>query len=689
MRKIIAVLMVLVNALLFFNTREVFMQQDFADMVQLHLFHPDVVHTTLMIEGQNSEEISEGVSDAIFDRFEQLTIQYDLVILNAESERMYNYSWHIASNVPIDELFNLITDVSLNFNEQDHYFYTNQDHMENGVHFFLLNNRLEVQISPMRAMGRIRGNQYSFISTSQDDLEAAVASFMNEFSDYIVYTAELVSEPFVFEDEMASFLPAIIIMSMMLIFLIIIMYVHLSAKKIAIHKTMGLSFLIVIKELFLPLLAIIIVAIIITQSLLFLLVIGVINDRTIPIIRTLVNIGLLQLVGIIVTLAISSLLILLIPTYSMLKNSSINRFLMGANYVVKIVVLLLMLPSISYRIDLIQDELQMLRHIRHYEQNSNFSTYEFSPWLLPRYSGDGYFTLIRTLTGEFFTNPDPAIIYEHDILYQYHLAYRILNEAGAIFSDSSTFNSGEPVLNVNENYIRKHHIVDLDGNIIDLNESTSERVYLLPEMYLERSFVQDIINRGSEVIPIKNEQAVFDYGLGWSTWGIERNPYVIAVTRDATFVLWDSPLQHVFFDGDFNELLRETNFYNRMVISTVGDELNQIRSRHMTELMNHVFVITPSLLLVLVIIAQYSYLFLKVYKKRLYASKIMGHSPLRSLFQLLLESTLAVVASISIAWYLRIDFRLLLIVILFDVAVYLIVVARSAWKEPLVFDYND
>ena len=689
MKKVIAILFILVNTLLFFNTREVFMQKDFADMVQLHLLHPDVVHSTLMIDNLNNESISKETSDAMFDKFEQLTVQYDLTILHAESEKIYHYNWYVASNIPIDELFSLVTDVSLNFNEQDSYFYTNRRDLENGINFFLINSQLDVRISPMRAMGRIRGNTYTFVATSQADLESAVALFMDEFGDYVMYIAEFGSDPFVLEEEIAAFLPPIIAITMMLIFLIIIMYIHFFSKKIAIYKTMGLSFFIVIKELFLPLLIVIIVTIFTTQSLLFLFITSVINDRTIHVVTALINIGFLQLIGVIVTLIVGSLLILFIPTYSMLKNSSLNRFLMGANYVAKIVVLLLILPSISYRIDLIQENLQVLSYVRHYEQKGNLNAYQFSPELLPRYGGDGYLTLMINLSREFITDVDPSIIYEHDILYQYHLAYRILNEAGAILSDSSTFTSGEPVLNVNENYIRKHHIIDLDGNIVDLSQTTSDRVYLVPQIYLERTFVRDIISRGSAIIPIKNEQTVFDYGLGWRFWGIEKNPYVISVTRDSAFVLWASPLQDVFFDGDFNELLRETVFYNRMTISTVGYELNQIRNGHITELMNHTFAIVPNLLLVSVIIIQYSYLFLKVYKKRLYANKIMGHNPLRNLSQLLLESILAVIASILIAWYLRVDFRLIAVVVLLDLAVYLIVVAWFTWKDSLVFDYKE
>jgi len=552
MKKVITILFILVNALLFFNTREVFMQQDQADMLRLPVFHPDAMLTTLRIGFFDDSHISPEVSEAMFERFEELTTEYDLVIFGGGSEGFHQINWYVASSIPIDERFNLITGVSVNFNENTTYFYTNHHNVANGVHFFLLNNQLEVQLQPMRAMGQIRTNGwYFFASTNQETLDTAVGLFIDEFSEYASIT-EALSDPFMLEDEIASFLPPTIIMTMMLVFLIIIMYVHLYSKKIAIFKTMGLSYGVAVKELFLPLFIIITVTIAATQTLLFFFVIGVINHRTIPIIEALINMGFWQLVGMMVTFAISSLLLLLIPSYAMLKNSSLNRLLMGANYIAKIVVLLLILPTISDRIDLMQEPLQRLNHVRHYEQNGDFKHYQFSPWLLSRYNADGYIGVLMGLSGEFFENPDPNIIYEHDILYQYHLAYQILNEAGAILSDSSTFFSGEPVLNVNENYIRKHHIIDLDGNIVDLNQTSSDTVHLVPEMYLGRGFVGDIINRGDDVIPIKNDQIVFDYSLGWDFQGIREVPYVISVARDGSFDLQASPLSNVFFDGDFN-----------------------------------------------------------------------------------------------------------------------------------------
>lgn len=666
MKKIIAILMILVNMLLFFSTREVYLQKDFADMVQLHEIHPDARHVTLMIENIDDD----GISDQIFDKFEMLTTQFNLHILTNESERMNDYHWYVASHTPIDELFHLITDQSLNFNEQMGRFYTNGAYLEGGVNFFLLNNRMNVRISPMRSMGLIRERQYTFVAMSQADLDASVSRFMAEFGGHVLQQIEWISEPFVIEAEMNTFLPTTIVTSMILLFLMIIMYIHMESKKIAIYKIMGLSFLSLAKEMFLPVFAVISFSIFTTHLALFVSMIGSINDRTVPFILMLIYIFIWQLFGVVITFATGSLLMRLIPTYAMLKNSNFNRYLMGANYVMKIIVLVVMLPGISYRIDLLQHETQILKHVHHYRQNAQIDTYQFSPRLLPRYAGDGYLTLIRELSVAYFIDPDPTIIENHHLLYDYHWAYQILNEAGAIFSDYAMFFTGEHVLNVNENYIRKHDIIDSNGNVIQLGQITSDRVYLIPEMYLEREFVNDIINDGATVMPIQNQQTLYDYGLTWQWQQITKDPIVVSVIMDHAFVLWSSPLQHVFLDGDFNEILQDTPFYNRMVISTVKEELAQIQNRHITALIDHLFVMLPSLVLLLIIIIQYAYLYVKVYRKRLIANQMMGHNPWRNFSQLLIESVLAILASLSVAWYLNLDIRLLLIVVLFDLAIY-------------------
>ena len=691
MKKIIAILFILVNALLFFNIREVFMENDLSDVFHMQRFYPDIVDTSLIISNLNNESISDESSEAIFDMFRYLTQRYDMLIVYEEFifERD-EYNLYFATDTPIDQRLGLVTDVSLNFNEQDDYFYTNQHNIENSINFFLLNNRLDVRISPITAMGTIRGGEYTLIATSQADLDEIVALFLAEFDSYVDQVIDFSGEPLDVEEEINAFLSPIILVTMVLIFLIIIMYIHIYSKKIAVFKTMGISFFHLVKQLFLPLLILIALTIVITSVVLFFLFVSALNVRTIPIIETLVRSGGMQLLGVITTMVVSCLLLLLIPTYSLLKNSNINRFLMGANYLMKIVVLVMMLPLISERFDLIQDNLRMINPVRHYERNGLLADYQFSPMLHPRYRGDGYSTLFMELIMEVgIDNIDPDIIYEHELLYEYHRAFRILNEAGAIFCQSSEMFSGEPLLVVNENYVAKHSIRDLYGDLVDLSQGDSDIVFLIPEIYLERGFVTSLINSGDEIVVIENDQSMFDYSLGWRVWGLPSQQYALMVYRDTAFRFDASPFHFVFIDDDINELLSDTSFYDRILVSTVGDELNRIREWHLHEVTDHIMMMAPTFALVLIIIVQYSYLFLKVFKKRIYAKKIMGHNPLRIFSRLLLESSLAVVVAIFVAWYVGFDFRLLMMIILFDIFVYLAIVAISQWRHSLVFDYYE
>ena len=455
---------------------------------------------------------------------------------------------------------------------------------------------------------------------------------------------------------------------------------------------MGVSFFNVVKQIFIPLLFIIILTITLTYLGLFFIFITDLNIRTIPIVQILVRVGGLQLFGVVTVLVISSVLLLLIPLYSLLKNNSMNRILMSVNYVMKVTVLVVMLPLVSTRINLMQENLTMINHVRHYQQNSTVLNHQFSPMLQPRYRGDGYDTLLMELL-RFGAGapPDPAIIYEHNLLYEYHRAHQILMDAGAIFVQSSALFMGEPVLIVNENYLFTHPIRDLYGNFVCLSDFTADSVYLVPEIYSNERFIAGMIERGDQIVIIDNEQAVFDYTLFWR-WqfgNIPIQPYIIHVFRDDVFRLTASPFNFVFYDGDFNGILYDTIFYNRIVISTMADELQQIRSSQIDDVIEHVLVMLPMLLLVLMIIIQYSYLYLKTYQKRVYTRKLVGHNQFAIFSHLLIESSLAVLAAVSVAWYLRLDFMLLFTVILFDFAVYLVTIAVSKWKHSLTAEYSE
>jgi len=660
------------------------MEQDYVDMLQIYTVQPDVIHTSLMI---NNESMSNASSEAMFDMFRHLVHNFDVMISYGESDfRRSEYFFYIISDIPIDERLGLLTDVSLNFAYHVEYFYTNQRNIENGVSFFLLNNRIDVRFYPITAMGTIRGGAYFFIARSQSELDEVIAIFMAEFDVYVDRIITFDADSFDTDEAIESFLSPIIIVTMALIALVTIMYIHTNSKKIAIIKTMGIPFHQQVKQLFLPLLLVITLTIAATNLLLFTIFVNAINERTIPILWTLVHSVGLQLLGVVSTLLIGSLLLLFIPSYSLLKNSSYIRFLMGANYFLKIAVLIVMIPFLSGRVDLIQDNLRNINHVNHYERNSSIVDSQFSPNFMAGYFGGEYYSVLRYLWTEVgIRNVVPEIIYEHPILYEYHRAFHILNKAGAIFCRGIILSGGRPGLLVNENFLERHPVQDINGNEVSLHQSKSDAIYLIPEMYMDVGFSGNLFNQEDEVIIIKNEQNIFDYSLEWIWAGIPTQPYIIRVYRDTAFRLDASPFRHMFFDGDFNGLLRDTSFYNRILVSTVGEELNRVRELHTREATEHILVMTPTFALVLVIIIQYSYLYSKVYQKRIYAQKIMGYSSLRIFSRLLFESSLAVIVAISVVWYLQLDIRLLVGVLMLEVIAYLATVAYSQWRQSLVY----
>jgi len=693
MKKIIIVLLVLVNVLLFLSIREAYFENDFADMVQLHNAQPDIVHSALIISNPHDDLIGVETSDAIFEMFRYLSRRFDLMIMYGENFSEHNeYTTYLIANSPIDERLGLVTETSLDFfYDNTGYFYTNQRNVDSGINFFLLNNRITVNLFPITAMGIIRGGEYFVVARTQEELEESISIFMAEFGSYVDRRVDFGATTFGVEEVVDTFLLPTILILMLMIAIIIIIVIHSYSKKIAIYKTLGISVFHIAKQLFFPLIGLFILTIVAVNTVLFAAFVGVINIRTIPIIMTLVRSMTLQLIGVTVTIAVSCLLLLFIPTYSLLKNSNFSRLLMGANFVVKIAALIVMVALLSGRIDLIQNNFRVINHVRSLDENAGISNYEFSPMLNPRYRGDGYHSLLIDLFRRIDVqqNVDPNIIYEYEILYEYHRAYRLLNDAGAIFCYGTGEFGGLPsILTVNENYLAKHPVKDVYGNIVDLRQNTSDIIYLVPEIHLNSSFVQDLAALGYDIMVIGNEQTVIDYSLGWQLFdNISEQPYIINVFTDAAFFLDASPFSSVFIDADFNELMRDTIFYDKILISTVGSELRQIRERHIQETLEHIFVMVPIYALILVIIIQYSYLYSKVFNKRIYVQKTMGHNPFRIFAQMLFESCLAVLVVVSIGWYLQLDIRLLLMVLAMEVVVYLAVVAKPARKHSFGHNY--
>lgn len=669
MRKLIALLFVILNIVIFFNTRDVFFQKDELEMVR----GIDAAYWYMLsIENINNDSISHEESRLVFDFFEELVSTYDLVILFSEFEDgLINH--YVMAVAPIDEVFNLTTTRSVKFPENDAYFYTNRKNIENGIHFFLLNDLQEVNIFPMWKMQTLYGGMYGFLSDDQEELLQVVELFANEFPQIInrEWSFQLESSSFDYKAAIQDSLAALINIAQVFSFFLVLFYVHLNSKKIAVLKTMGHSIFSLCRFIFTPLLLMIILSIFVTQGILFVGFVRVFNERTLPFILSLMQSMTAQLVGVFITFFLGSLVLLWVPLYLLVKKKTFTRLFMTANFLIKIMLLLIILPIFNVRFLGIRENLGYLQLVRHYRINGNMDHFQFSTGLMSRYSADGHFSTVLEILNEQGEDLDPSLIYDHELILQYHQAFGILNEAGAVMSFGGLLLSGDPVLNVNENFLRRHPILGIDGEVIDLSRTAAHRVYLVPESQKGRPSLNLMRGADVELFYIQENQEVFDYSLDWAMWGIVDSPYIISVQMDSAFDLQASPFGSLFYEGDINERLSETPFFQRIRISTIGDELNAVRTRHLLQLREHLVVVIPLVLMIIFISSQFAYLYTQVYLKRILASKVMGYSDFYIWRHLLAELVIGIFAAMSIARYLRMDFRWLFAVIILDIAVYL------------------
>jgi len=669
MKRIISVLFFVINTLLFFGIMTVYENKDSNYVYQIETEQSGVFHEWIALDNSNREIDSQSM----FELFKELTERYELLISVSLGDFSRNqFDFYMASHTKIDQRLGLVTDVSIDFNESDAYFYTSRKDNPEGIYFYLLNTDLDVNIYPITYLGEMPSTMISFVANSQKELDESIAILLNHFGDYLTRIGEPTAEPYVVQDEINTFLPTTIIMSMICAFLLLMMYVHAESKKIAIFKTMGMSLLVTAFKMFFSLFVIIALVILITNSLLFAIFVGTVNARTIPMIIDLVKSGTYQLIGTFFTIVLSCLLLTFIPSYSLLKNSRLNHQLMKVNYVLKILVLITLLPLRTDKINNIMQEFAVIQ----YATNREIDGFQFVPRYKTEYENDGY-DLFKYWE-EFSQSRDIDIVNHDDLLYEYHQAYQILNEAGAIFCKSYELYGNDSGIMVNENYIKKHPIKDIDGNWIDIDRIDADVIYLIPEFYFEyhtgEFYLSDPFdNANYEMIVIDNKQEIFNYSPFWEYEFIQR-PLMITLYKDTAFRLDASIFRDVYIDTDIKELLKSTPFNDKIVISSLGEEFAYQRERMIKNILDEVRFVLPTLALILVITIQYAYLYLKEFSQRIFIRKLLGHNPFRIYGGLVLESGFAVIVAAFITLLRKNDIRLFVFLMGVEVLVYLLIV---------------
>lgn len=669
MKRIIAVLFFIINTMIFFGMMSVYEKKDLTYIFQLDIDRPGIFHELISLDSTNNEVDSQSM----FELFKELTNRYELLISVPLGDYPKNqFDYYMISNENMDQRLGLITDKSINLNETDDFFYTSKKDNPDGIYFYLLNTELDVNIYPITYLGEMPSSTISVVAASREELNEAIEILLGHFGDSFTRMGEPSAEPFIVANAINSFLPATILLLMICIFLLLMMYVYANSKKIAIFKTLGLSLSATALKMFSLLFVIIALVIVITNLFLYSIFVGAVNARTIPLIIDLIKSGLFQLAGVFLTIALSCLLLTFVPNYSLLKNNRLNKQLMRVNFVLKILILVTLLPIVSDKMNHIIQNVEIIRYATRHEADG----FQFVPRYKMEYADDGYDYIVYMQ--EFYQSYDVDVVNRYELLNEYHEAYQILDEAGAIYCRSYKLMGDDSGIYVNENYIKKHPIRDIDGNWIDIEQIDTDVLYLIPKCYADKYtgefYLSDPYeNEDYEMIVIDNEQEIFNYNPEWKYDFLQR-PHMITLYKDAAFRLNASIFNDVFIDSDISALLKNTRFYDKIVIKSLEDEFAFFGRWALKNVMDGLKYILPTFALTLVIIIQYAYLYLKECSGRIFIQKIFGYNPFRIYSGLLLESGFAVAVAAFISLYRKDDIRLFPLVMGMEILAYLLII---------------
>lgn len=680
MKKTIILLFLILNALLFLGIMAVYKENDFAYIHQIEIQQSNSIMEFIAFENTKDEFDYQ----VMFDVLKELARKFDVLIsVSLSTHEINQYDFYMLSNENIDARLGLVTDASVNFAEISTQYYTNNADDSEGIYFYLLNQDLKVNIYPLSQLEAMPNTVIRFSANSQQILDNSIEILLEKFGDNLTRHGPASSTPFIVQDEINNFLPMTIILAITCISLLLMMYVQTQSKKIAIFKTMGMSTLRIGIKIFSSLFLTVLVAVILENILLFVFYVNAINMRTIPIVLDIFRLTIYQMAGMLVIIGLGCLLLTFVPTYSLLKNSRLTHYIMNVNFAIKVAVLLVILPIVSVNIDTLWNSFLLM----HYRNNPAVAQYQFVPRYKTQFEIDGYD--LRTYMTEFDVSKDPNIIYSYDILYEYQRAYQILNDADAILCVKGQPYPGVTEITVNENYLKKYPITSVDGQVIDIDTMDADIIYFIPEYYYSSgSSYADLDNsRGMgdenyEVVKISNKQNIYIFDA-WNYESLQK-PCAIVLYKNNTFRLETSIFWSVYSEHDINELLKDTWFYNKIVVSTVGKSAAYSRQLLMNSLKYDLLLIVLSLVLILMLIVQNAYLYGKVYASRIFARKIMGHNPFLISGKLIIESGSAVVLAFIVYMIKKADVRLLLIVAGIEMLVYLVTVLAS-WKIKVKF----
>lgn len=592
MKKIICILVCISQILVVYCVKFAFYERDISDIQGFFGLEREKEATFFEITPQSNEFDHKQMINTM----EALSQKFNCTVIRTEQHDS-DYIWYLYSPYDIFQYMDIskISEHDLVYENQLRY-----DTKQNSLRLF--NQDIRLVIQPFQNLA----GDYILYFDQDTDKDAFLTDISQQYPGAIQDMGAFERHAFTLSSYLKENIIPMGIITFLLLGLLLIMLVNQKLKTIGILKSMGMSGLrigrLLYQRLFFQILAVSLLSIVLA----YIWMIGFVARQTYEAILLLSFFWIGFSIGMFLAFAGTVLLILRCPVYAFIKNRSFTRWFMNLNYLYGILALLILMPLCSTAWEQMQLNLPTFQALLRQQDMLELYVYAFD--YQDGYRFDGY---DEESVEEDYRNKKLI----QNKMYQVHLKeYEKINREGGIYYRKDVIPKGEelqPYAEVNLNYTKRFPLRKRDGSLIELTDKKDTVYILLPESLntVDVSYLETYGNR-IERLYIQDEQVdAVDFSL-------------LDSMLDT-----DSPMFYVVYSDDAFRLGKKVTNYVYMDM----DKLSTLTSVHNGE---H---FVPSALLILLVMAEYTHLYLLSFQQRIFVRRVQGTSFFRVYLRLFTE----------------------------------------------------
>lgn len=624
MKKILAVFFLITNLFLFMNIYDLFCEKDVSDVFSIFGYNQKVSSFSVAFYNNLNKESKEK----FYSFLEHMVKDYDIDIIYADHDDSLNsHRFYIMTEKDMSKTMNLVTKEKINFITDTDSFYTNDRSSKEGKYFYLLNPDMKVEIRPFKQFvdKNLIATEYDIYYKDTKTRDAVKALLQKNYGSYIQGYYEPVQELLDVNNEFKGFIRQFLILSFIITMVLLLFMLSSELKKISIMKLNGYSSTRLALDLFFSYFAFLMLLSFLLFTILFFLTAGSVNVRTVPFIKYLATALTLEIPMLLAVLALNLFILKGLSVPRLIKNSNFNLPLLNANYIIKIIFLIIFLPQIFQYSSQVKDSFRILQQLKSYKGMDKIT---YIGGLQQGYQFDGY-DIANILMKKDYDNP---------MFKKYQETYDYYNKKGAIYCDEAGLNidlkTVLSVLKVNMNYIKLHPVYNKNGEKISL-ENQGKKIYILvPEDYLKKydlkkeSFYTE--GNETEIIAISSSSESYNYAFVRSSSGAPVTQGILQVYTDDAFRADKSIFQGLYFKNitakELNDSLEAAGYKDKVVINNLGEDQQRNIERLIKNSKKYLLFLILTVLIVTAISVEYAYLYFKANSKRILIKKLNGYS---------------------------------------------------------------